>query len=223
VTPLVDDLSRMSSFLGIVASSYSRSDSYVKDLAVYLGNAPDHADWFSASTGLTNVSSQLKGMFALHLGKIIVKVTRRLKRSVADSQMALRTRNVFTKMFISKQAKESMAQENARLLLQAQHDLNSLAGQFEAGREGSIRQLEWYEQEQVREQQRSLASQKQQPHPTQPQQPQSSPVPPSYSVSHTQQYSHQSYAMQQTTQQPGMVYVMTEEVRENDRNDCVIA
>jgi hypothetical protein len=64
----------MSSFLGIVASSYSRSDSYVKDLAVYVGNAADNADWSSASTGLTSVSSQLKGMFALHLGKIIVKV-----------------------------------------------------------------------------------------------------------------------------------------------------
>jgi hypothetical protein len=190
---------------------------------VYLGNVPDPADWSSASTGLTNVSSQLKGMFALHLGKIIVKVTRRQKRSVAHLQLALRARNVFTKMFISKQAKESMALENARLLLQAQHDLNSLAGQFEVGREGSIRQLEWYEQEQVREQQRSLASQQQKPNPTQPQQLPSSPAPSSYSVSHTQQYTHQSYAMQQTTQQPAVVYVITEEVRENDRNDCVIA
>jgi hypothetical protein len=137
--------------------------------------------------------------------------------------MALRTRNVFTKMFISKQVKESMAQENARLLLQAQHDLNSLAGQFEAGREGSIRQLEWYEQEQVREQQRSLAFRQQQSQPIQSQQPKSSQALPSYSASQTQQYSHQPYPSQQTTRQPGMVYVMTEEVRETDRNDCVIA
>jgi hypothetical protein len=125
-------------------------------------------------------------------------------------------------MFISKQVKESMTQENARLLLQAQHDLNSLAGQFEAGREGSIRQLEWYEQEQVRQQQRSLAPQ-QPSHPTQPQKLHSSRTPPSYSASQMQQYTHQPHSMQQTTQQPGIVYVMTEEVRENDRNDCVIA
>jgi hypothetical protein len=125
-------------------------------------------------------------------------------------------------MFISKQVKESMAQENARLLLQAQHDLNSLAGQFEAGREGSIRQLEWYEQEQVREQQRSLAVQLPQSHPTQSQQPQSSRSIPSYSASQTQQH-NQHYPMQQTTGQPGIVYVVTEEVRENDRGDCVIA
>jgi hypothetical protein len=126
-------------------------------------------------------------------------------------------------MFISKQVKESMAQENARLLLRAQHDLNSLAGQFEAGREGSIRQLEWYEQEQVLEQQRSLASQQQQPHPTQSQQPQSYQAPSPYSASQTQQYTHQPYPTQHSTRQPGIVYVMTEEVRENDRNDCVIA
>jgi len=130
--------------------------------------------------------------------------------------MALRSRNVFTKMFISKQVKESIAEQNARLLLQAQNDLNSLAGQFEAGREGSVRQLEWYEQEQLREEQRSYASHQQEQNHSQ--------QPPPYSAPQSHQYpDQQRYPTHQNTQNPPMVYVISEETREEDGNQCVIS
>jgi hypothetical protein len=97
---------------------------------------------------------------------------------------------LFTKIFISKQVKESIAQQNARLLLQAQNDLNSLAGQFEAGREGSVRQLEWYEQEQLRQEQQGTVSQRQ-GSPVHCQQQQHSQPTPAYSARRVHQYNNQ--------------------------------
>jgi hypothetical protein len=38
-----------------------------------------------------------------------------------------------------------MARENARLLMQAQTDINALSGQMAAGAEGTRKQVEWYE------------------------------------------------------------------------------
>jgi len=59
--------------LGSVASAYSGSNSFVKDLAAYLVASLDYRNWSSASDGLANVSSQLKELFRRHLGKVIVK------------------------------------------------------------------------------------------------------------------------------------------------------
>ena len=59
-------------------------------------------------------------------------------------------RSVF-RMFIPKETKEAMAMENARLLMQAQSDLNLLAGQMAASEEGTRRQIEWYKQQQERQ------------------------------------------------------------------------
>lgn len=51
-------------------------------------------------------------------------------------------------IFIPKETKEAMARENARLLMQAQSDLNLLAVQMAASEEGTRRQIEWYQQQQ---------------------------------------------------------------------------
>jgi len=46
----------------------------MSQLAQFAASAPDRMDWNSSSTGIKSVSSQLKHMFAEHLGKVIAKV-----------------------------------------------------------------------------------------------------------------------------------------------------
>src|ERR1700722_2869759 len=49
------------------------------------------------------------------------------------------------RLFIPNETKEKMAQENARLLMQAQTDIGTLSNQMAAGAEGTKKQVEWYE------------------------------------------------------------------------------
>lgn len=43
-------------------------------LAQFAANMPDRMDWTGSATGIKGVSSQLREMFAVHLGKVIAKV-----------------------------------------------------------------------------------------------------------------------------------------------------
>jgi len=57
-----------------VVQAYSKSNGYVGQLAQFAATAPDRMDWKGASSGIQNVSSQLREMFAVNLGKVISKV-----------------------------------------------------------------------------------------------------------------------------------------------------
>jgi hypothetical protein len=57
-----------------VESSYSKSSGYLNQLAQFAASLPEKMDWKSSSSGILSVSSQLKEMFAIHLGKAISKV-----------------------------------------------------------------------------------------------------------------------------------------------------
>src|SRR5271165_4962058 len=86
------------------------------------------------------------------------------------------------RFFVPKEAKEKMAMENARLLMQAQSNIGELAGQIAAGTEGTKKQIEWYEQQQQQQQQQP--------------QPQPQPVPQPPPQFQQQQYSQHMYPQQ---------------------------
>jgi hypothetical protein len=85
------------------------------------------------------------------------------------------------RFFVPKEAKERMAMENARLLMQAQSNIGVLAGQIAAGAEGTKKQIEWYEQQQQQQQQT---------------QPQPQPAPQPQPQFQPQQYSQHVYPQQ---------------------------
>jgi hypothetical protein len=55
------------------------------------------------------------------------------------------------KIFIPKDVKETIARENAKMLMQAQEDLGLLNGQMAAGEEGTRRQVQLYEAQQIQQ------------------------------------------------------------------------
>jgi len=57
-----------------VQSAYSQSNGYLGQMAQYAANYPDSMDWNRASTDIRGVSSKLREIFALHLGKVLVQV-----------------------------------------------------------------------------------------------------------------------------------------------------
>jgi hypothetical protein len=59
------------------------------------------------------------------------------------------------KIFIPKEVKETIARENAKLLMQAQEDLGLLNGQMVAGEEGTRKQVQLYEAQQVQQTQQA--------------------------------------------------------------------
>jgi hypothetical protein len=199
-----------------VFQAYSKSNGYVGQLAQFAASAPERMDWNGASSGIQSVSSQLKDMFAVNLGKVI-------------SKMACRS---FTRLFIPKETKDALAAENARLLKQAQTDLGLLAGQIAAGEDRTKKQLEWYQQQQQQLQQQPPPPQLPQPQPTQAgqyaQQPQYQQQ--GYQYSHPPpQYQHPAYqqwpqnTQQATYQQPQQQGSSTANTREESRSECVIA
>ena len=58
-----------------IIQAYSKSNGYVGQLAQFAAAAPERMDWNSASSGIKNVSSQLREMFAVNLGNAISKVS----------------------------------------------------------------------------------------------------------------------------------------------------
>lgn len=54
--------------------AYSQSNGYLNQLAVFAAQLPEKMDWRSSSSGIASVSSQLREMFAMHLGRVIAKV-----------------------------------------------------------------------------------------------------------------------------------------------------
>lgn len=46
----------------------------MSQLAQIAANLPDRMDWVGSAAGMKNVSSQLREMFAVHLGRVIAKV-----------------------------------------------------------------------------------------------------------------------------------------------------
>ena len=55
-------------------SAYSKSNGYLSQLAQFAASWPDRMDWKGSSAGISSVSSQLREMFAMHLGGVIAKV-----------------------------------------------------------------------------------------------------------------------------------------------------
>ena len=46
----------------------------MSQLAQFAANMPDRMDWTGSAAGIKSVSSQLREMFAVHLGRVIAKV-----------------------------------------------------------------------------------------------------------------------------------------------------
>jgi hypothetical protein len=58
-----------------VHNAYANSKGYVSQIAQFAASLPDRLDWKASSTGLLDVSSKLKSVFAMHLGRVIAKVS----------------------------------------------------------------------------------------------------------------------------------------------------
>lgn len=116
-----------------------------------------------------------------------------------------------TKLFLPKETWDALANENAKLLMQAQSDIGLLAGQMAAGAAGTKKQIEWYEQQQQQQQQQQL----------QPQQ---------YNYGQYYTYPQESYYNQSSPQWPNNEHQQqydknypTKSGKDGDRAECIIS